>query len=169
MTLLPFAGIAFLWFMGVVRAHLGKLEDQFFSSVLFGSGLLFLAMMFIVAATAGGIIASYAIAANQLTDSGVLVFGRAVMYTIANVYAIRMAGVFMIALGTIWIQTRVMGRAFVFFTYALALLLLVSITFSVWMIFIFPAWVFVVSVLILRESLRGKTAEAEGIVGSRDA
>jgi hypothetical protein len=169
LTLLPFAGIAFLWFMGVVRAHLGKLEDQFFSSVLFGSGLLFLAMMFIVAATAGGIIASYAIAANQLTDSGVLIFGRAVMYTIANVYAIRMAGVFMIALGTIWIQTRVMGRAFVFFTYALALLLLVSITFSVWMIFIFPAWVFVVSVLILRESLRGKTAEAEGIVSSRDA
>ena len=98
-----------------------------------------------------------------------LVFGRAVMYTIANVYAIRMAGVFMISLGTIWIQTRVMARPFVFFTYALALLLLVSITFSVWMIFIFPAWVFVVSVFILRESLRGETAEAEGIVGSRDA
>jgi hypothetical protein len=169
LTLLPFAGIAFLWFMGVVRAHLGKLEDQFFSSVLFGSGLLFLAMMFIVAAIAGGIIASYAIAAKQLTDSGVLIFGRAVMYTIANVYAIRMAGVFMILLGTIWNQTRMMARPFVFFTYALALLLLVSITFSVWLIFVFPAWVFVISVYILRESMRGETAEAEAIIGSRDA
>ena len=133
--------------MGVVRAHLGKLEDQFFSSVLFGSGLLFLAMIFAAAAIAGGIVASYAIAADQLIDSGVVIFGRAVMYTIMNVYAVRMAGVFMISLGTIWIQTRVVPRLFVFFTYALALLLLVTISFSLWMIFIFPVWVFVISVL----------------------
>lgn len=32
LTLVPFAGIAFLWFMGVVRAHLGRQEDQFFST-----------------------------------------------------------------------------------------------------------------------------------------
>ena len=80
-----------------------------------------------------------------------------------------MAGVFMISLGTIWNQTRVMAAPFVFFTYALALLLLVSITFSLWLIFVFPAWVFVISLFILRVSLRGETAEAEGIVGSRDA
>ena len=76
--------------------------------------LLFLAMMFMVAAMAGGIIASYAIAANQLIDSGVLVFGRAVMYTIGSVFAIRMAGVFMISLGTIWNQMRVMARRLCF-------------------------------------------------------
>ena len=76
--------------------------------------LLFLARMFMVAAMAGGILASYAIAANQLIDSGVLVFGRAVIYTIGNVYAIRMAGVFMISLGTIWNQTRVMARRLCF-------------------------------------------------------
>ena len=169
LTLVPFAGIAFLWFEGVVRAHLGKLEDQFFSSVLFGSGLLFLAMTFTAAAIAGGIVASYAIAANQLIDSGVVTFGRAVMYTIMNVYAIRMAGVFMISLGTIWIQTRVVPRPFVFLTYALALVLLVTISFSLWMIFIFPVWVFVISVYILRVSLRGEAAEAEGFIGSGDA
>ena len=169
LTLVPFAGIAFLWFEGVVRAHLGELEDQFFSSVLFGSGLLFLAMTFTAAAIAGGIVASYAIAANQLLDSGVVTFGRTVMYTIMNVYAIRMAGVFMISLGTIWIQTRVVPRPFVFLTYALALVLLVTISFSLWMIFIFPVWVFVISVYILRVSLRGKAAEAEGFIGSDGA
>jgi hypothetical protein len=169
LTLVPFAGIAFLWFEGVVRAHLGKLEDQFFSSVLFGSGLLFLTMTFTAAAIAGGIVASYAIAANQLLDSGVVTFGRAVMYTIMNVYAIRMAGVFMISLGTIWIQTRVVPRPFVFLTYALALVLLVTISFSLWMIFIFPVWVFVISVYILRVSLRGESAEAEGFIGSDGA
>lgn len=112
--------------MGVVRARLGALEDQFFSTVFFGAGLLFLAMIFASAAIAGGIIASYAIEPNVLLRSGVITFGRAVMYTISNVYAVRMAGVFMISLATIWTRTRVMPRLFVFLTYALALLLLVS-------------------------------------------
>ncbi len=168
LTMVPFAGIAFLWFMGVVRAHLGKLEDQFFSSVMFGSGLLFLAMIFAAAAIAGGIIVSYGVAADKLIENGVVTFGRAIMYTITNVYAIRMAGVFMISLGTIWFQSRAVPRPFVFVTYALALLLLVTINFSLWVIMIFPAWVFVISVYILRETWRGEEAEAEGFVGSGD-
>ncbi len=169
LTLVPFAGIAFLWFIGVVRDRLGTLEDQFFSTVFFGSGLLFLAMMFASAAIAGGIIASYAIAADTLTKSGVIVFGRAVMYTITKVYAIRMAGVFMFSLGTLWIRTRVMPRLFVFLTYALALLLLVSSDFTSWLILVFPAWVFVISIFILVVSLRGGQAEAEGVVGSTES
>jgi hypothetical protein len=169
LTLVPFAGIAFLWFMGVVRDRLGTLEDQFFSTVFFGSGLLFLAMMFASAAIAGGILASYAIAADTLTKSGVIIFGRAIMYTITNVYAVRMAAVFMISLGTIWIRTRLMPRVFVVLTYALALLLLVSSNLTLWLILIFPAWVFVISVFILVVSLRGGQAEAEGVVGSNEA
>src|SRR5256886_16738400 len=142
LTLVPFAGIAFLWFVGVVRSRLGSMEDQFFSTVFFGSGLLFLAMMFASAAIAGGIIASYALEPDTLTKSGVIVFGRAIMYTITKVYAVRMAGVFMISLGTLWIRTRVMPRLFVFLTYAVALLLLVSSDFTSWLILVFPAWVF---------------------------
>ena len=45
--LMPFAGIAYLWFIGVVRDRLGEFEDKFFSTVFFGSSLLFLAMVFI--------------------------------------------------------------------------------------------------------------------------
>jgi len=168
LTLVPFAGIAFLWFMGVVRDRLGTLEDQFFSTVFFGSGLLFLAMMFASAAIAGGILASYAISADTLTKSGVIIVGRAIMYTITNVYAIRMAGVFMISLGTIWMRTRVMPRLFVFLTYAVALLLLVSSDFTSWLILVFPAWVFVISIFILIVSLRGEQAEAEGVIGSNE-
>ncbi len=169
LTLVPFAGIAFLWFMGVVRDRLGTLEDQFFSTVFFGSGLLFLAMIFASAAVAGGILASYAIAADTLTKSGVIIVGRAIMYTITNVYAIRMAGVFMISLGTIWIRTRVMPRLFVFLTYALALLLLVSSNLTLWLILVFPAWVFVISMFILIISLRGEQAEAKGVIGSHES
>ena len=48
-NLVPFSGIAFIWFIGVLRDRLGKLEDQFFATVFLGSGLLFLGMMFVAA------------------------------------------------------------------------------------------------------------------------
>ena len=169
LTLVPFAGIAFLWFIGVVRDRMGALEDQFFSTVFFGSGLLFLAMMFASAAIAGGILTSYSISADTLTKSGVILFGRAIMYTITKVYAIRMAGVFMISLATLWLRTRVMPRLFVFLSYALALLLLVSSDLTAWMILVFPSWVFVISVFILIESLRGDLPQAEGMIGSNES
>jgi hypothetical protein len=166
LVLVPFAGIAFLWFIGVVRDRLGDLEDRFLSTVFLGSGLLFLAMVFCSAALAGGVLASYAAGADKALGSGVLTFGRSVMYTITNVYAIRMAGVFMISLGTTWLRTRVMPRPFVFLTYILALFLLVGINLSLWLVLVFPAWVFTVSVFILVVSLRGKAAKGEAALGS---
>jgi membrane protease YdiL (CAAX protease family) len=60
LNLVPFAGIPFLWFIGVLRDRLGELEDRFFATVFLGSGLLFLAMLFASAATGGGIILAYA-------------------------------------------------------------------------------------------------------------
>ena len=59
LNLVPFAGIAFLWFIGVLRDRLGEREDRFFATVFLGSGLLFLAMLFISAAVAGGIIIAH--------------------------------------------------------------------------------------------------------------
>jgi hypothetical protein len=54
--------------------RLEHLEDQFFSTVFFSSGLLFLAMMFASAAFAGGILAAYAAEPRRLMDSGVYTF-----------------------------------------------------------------------------------------------
>ena len=54
LNLLPFAGIAFLWFIGVLRDRMGAQEDRFFATVFLGSGLLFLAMVFASSAMAGG-------------------------------------------------------------------------------------------------------------------
>jgi len=148
-SLLPFAGIAFLWFIGVIRDRIGQLEDRFFSSVFFGSGLLYLGMTFASAALAGGLLASYAIIPDQLIDSGLYTFSRAVMWRISNVYAIRMSGVFMISLGTIWLRTGLAPRWLVWITYALALILLVVVNFSLWVTLIYPAWVLVISLYIL--------------------
>jgi hypothetical protein len=56
LNLLPFAGIAFLWFIGVLRDRLGEGEDRFFATVFLGSGVLYISMVFIAAAVAGGIL-----------------------------------------------------------------------------------------------------------------
>jgi ABC-type Mn2+/Zn2+ transport system permease subunit len=60
-----------------------------------------------------------------------------------------MAGVFMISLATIWLRTNLMHRNWAFLTYALALVLLLSIDYSYWVNLILPGWVLVVSVHIL--------------------
>jgi hypothetical protein len=158
LSLLPFAGIAFLWFMGVVRDRIGYLEDQFFSTVFFGSGLLFLATTFVSAALAGGVLATYAVEPSRLIDSGVYTFVRAVTYRITSVYAVKMAGVFMISLATIWVRTRVIPRWLALLTYVLALGLLLSIGSSLWVMLIFPAWVCAVSVYILVLNLHSPSA-----------
>jgi MFS family permease len=160
LSLVPIAGIAFLWFIGVLRDRMGQLEDRFFSTVFLGSGLLFLAMTFVSAALAGGLLASYALEPDKLVTSGLYTFNRAVMWRISNVYAIRMASVFMISLGTISVRTRIMPRWLAFLTYALALFLLFSIGLSLWVTMIFPSWVLVVSVYILVVNLHTQRADA---------
>jgi hypothetical protein len=99
LNLIPYAGIAFLWFIGVIRDLLSDMEDRLFATVFLGSGLLFLALTFMGAALAGGLLSSYAIESSVLVQSGVLSYSRKVIYHIFNIYAIRMAGVFMISLG----------------------------------------------------------------------
>ena len=149
LNLIPFAGIAFLWFIGVIRDRVGGMEDRLFATVFLGSGLLFLALTFVGVAMAGGALASYAQDPNALMGSGVYSYSRAVMYTLVSIYAVRMAGVFMISLGTIWLRTGLMRRQWAFLTYALALVLLLSVSLSAWVTLIFPGWVLAVSVYFL--------------------
>jgi hypothetical protein len=110
LNLVPFAGIAFLWFVGVLRDRLGELEDRFFATVFLGSGLLFLAMLFASAAVAGGIIIAYTARPEGLLDSPTFTFARAVTYEIMNLYAVKMAGVFMISSSTLAIRTGITPR-----------------------------------------------------------
>ena len=70
LNLLPFAGIAFLWFIGVVRDRLGVNEDRFFATVFLGSGVLFLAMLFASSVVAGGILRMYGASLSMLIHAG---------------------------------------------------------------------------------------------------
>ena len=162
MGLLPFAGIAFLWFLGVLRDRLGHLEDQFFSTLFFGSGLLYLAMTFVSAAITGGLVTLYVAAPELFVNSGILIFGRAIIYKFNNTYAIRMAGMFMFVLGTIWVRTGLMPRWLAILTYLTALTLIIGVAFWPWSTLFFPIWVFVVSLYILVLNYRYKR-ENDGV------
>lgn len=74
------------------------------------------------------------------------------MTTLTKTYALRMAAVFMFSLATIWLKTSLMPRWLVFTTYGLAVALMISADISMWLALAFPAWVMVVSLLVLNRA-----------------
>lgn len=146
--LMPFAGITFLWFIGVIRDNLGALEDRFFASVFLGSGLLFLAMTFAAAAAGAGLsYARHVLGAQYSEEMGA--FGQGLVTTLGNTYALRMAAVFMVSLATIWLKTRLMPTWLTVVSYLAAVALLVACDLSLWLTVVFPLWVLVVSLVLL--------------------
>ena len=161
LNLVPFAGIAFLWFIGVLRDRLGTREDQFFATVFFGSGLLFLALLFFSAAVAGGIIIAFVADPEHVPGSATFTLARAITHEIMSIYAIRMAGVFMIATSTLALRTGLFARWIAFVGYALALVLLLSGRGVDGILLVFPLWVLLVSSYILVGNLRGTPRASE--------
>ena len=148
-VLMPFAGIMFLWFIGVVRDGLGRYEDKFFASVFLGSGLLFLAMIFASAAVGVALVVSRSAITDPAASAELRAFGTSLVTTLSNTYALRMGGVFMISLATIWLKTRLMPKWLVVTTYVLAVTLLVASDVNLWLTLVFPCWVLLVSLLAL--------------------
>lgn len=147
--LMPFAGICFLWFIGVVRANLGQFEDKFFATVTLGSGLLFLAMMFATSAVGAALAATSHDLGESISGSGFDVFGQMLLLKLSKTYALRMAAVFMISLATIWLRTGLMPRWLVVLSYVAALTLIIGGDTTMWLTLAFPVWVLIVSVLFL--------------------
>ncbi len=156
LNLVPFAGIAFMWFLGVLRDRLGAKEDRFFATVFLGSGLMFLGMLFVAAAAVGGLVLAHASTPATLIGSSAFAFARAFAYDTMHIYAFKMAAVFMATASTLLLRTRAAARWIALAGYASALALLITSGFSDLILFIFPGWVLLVSVHILLDNLRGK-------------
>lgn len=150
LNLLPFAGIAFLWFIGVVRDRIGHGEDRFFATVFLGSGLLFTAMLFVTGSVAGGLVVS----AEETPTPELWSYGRHVSYTLLIGYATRMAAVFTISTTTIVTRLGLLPRWLTFLGLAGGIVLLLSAGWVPWIEMMFPAWVFVFSFHILFSRFR---------------
>jgi len=168
LNLLPFAGIAFLWFIAVVRDRIGEFEDRFFSTVFLGSGLLYVAMMFISAAIAGAVIGLLASAPDTMATSTAYLLGRAEVYRISTVFGSKVAGVFMMSTSTIFVRTQVTPRWLAVTGYLFAAILLLSVGRFYWVAAIFPVWVLLISACILvqnRESWAVKPRARTAVQG----
>jgi len=155
LNLLPFAGISFLWFVGVLRDRIGELEDRFFATVFLGSALLFLAMIFISASVVGGILRILANGSEGLIGPGGYALARIQAFQAMHTYAIKMAGVFMISTSTISYRTGIIPRWMAILGLVLALTLLLSVGFIESILLVFPLWVLLISVHILIDNFRG--------------
>jgi hypothetical protein len=146
LNLVPFAGIAFLWFIGVLRARIGEREDRLFATVFLGSGLLFVGMLFVAAAVAG---ATIAVASSVHAGPDTLALSRNVTGSLLNVYAMRMAAVFTLTTVNIARRTAIVSRWLVLAGLACALILLVGVGISPWVELLFPAWILALSLDVL--------------------
>ncbi|HEY5501836.1 MAG TPA: hypothetical protein VIJ97_00850 [Candidatus Anoxymicrobiaceae bacterium] len=153
LNVVPFAGIAFVWFIGVIRDHLGEHEDRFFATVFLGSGLLYIAMLFASAAITLGLLSSFHTHSRVLVDPGAWAAGRGAAFALVTVFATRMAAVFTISTATVFLRTRTVPRWLAFSGYAVALVLLFGSNLSEWLSLLFPTWVLLVSLSILKASL----------------
>jgi hypothetical protein len=149
LVMVPFAGIAFLWFTGVMRDLMGDLEDKFFSTVFLGSGIILVVMMYVWAATVGTVFGTYALAAEVSVDRDVYLYGLVFMNQILGNYFLRMAAVYMVSIASLWTRTKVVPRWLTIVTYVLGLGFLLFAGSLREARFLFPAWVLLVSVYIL--------------------
>jgi hypothetical protein len=151
LNLVPFAGIAFLWFIGVLRDRIGEREDRFFATVFLGSGLLFVAMLFVAAAVGGAVIAAASL--SQL-DASTLALSRDMTESLLNVYSMRMAAVFTLTTVTIARRTQIVSRWLTVAGLTCAVVLLIGIGISPWVELIFPTWILALSLDVLVAGLR---------------
>ena len=151
--LVPFAGLAFLWLIGVVRDRVGEREDRFLATVSLGSGLLFVAMLFVATGVAAGVLATAA-TARPGAPPEVWILGRNIATVLMNTYAMRMAAMFMFSTSTIGLRTGFIPRWIAFCGYAVAIVLLVGIRITLWVQLLFPLWVLVLSLDLVIETFR---------------
>jgi hypothetical protein len=157
LSLIPLSGIAFLWLIGVVRDRLGQREDRLLATVFLGSGLLFLAMLFAAAAVASAAVIAFNVMPDQALDLRMVAFARTLVSDLMNVYATKMAGVFMFSTSTIAIYTGVAPRYTGYLGYGLAIFLVLGSHYFDWSFFVFPLWVLLLSAHILADDLRRHT------------
>jgi hypothetical protein len=158
----PFSGIAFLWFVAVIRDQIGEREDRFFATVFFGSGLLFVALLFATLAVASTpvITVRYLDLPPPKPQEAQLV--RSLAYALLFGFATRAAAVFLFSTATLGLRTRTFPTWFALTGYAAGLVLLLVVSIFDWVVLLLPAWVAIISVSILRRERAARLRSSSG-------
>ena len=156
---ISFAGIALLWFTGVIRDWLGDREDRFFATIFLSSGIIYVVMLFVFATIMGAIFSTYTMSNVLDINNDIVTFGFAITNQIIGNYALRIAGVYMLSIGSLWLRAEHAPRWLIILTFVLALCFVFFAGTFKGFRFLFPVWVFVVSVYILMLNYRAKNED----------
>ncbi len=152
-NLIPFAGVAFLWFLGVLRSQLGRREDKFFATVLLGSGLMFVATLFGAAAAFAGTMESVIAGEGGFA---IYDFGLRVSRILLNVFCMKMAAVFMFSTCSIAVRTGFLPRWLAMMGFGCGLILVLVMQSWPWIEMLFPLWILTLSVRELAMEFSGQ-------------
>ncbi|MGN6484275.1 MAG: hypothetical protein ACTHMX_07725 [Thermomicrobiales bacterium] len=149
--LLPFAGIAFLWFIVTVRMWISLRSirpiDELFSNVQLLSGVIFLALLFSSAAALSiGAVASDVAGTevDPLIAREFPLFGGSLFF----VFATRMGAMFVFTTTRICASAAIVPRWFALIGVIVGVVMLLTSSFNRGMIVVFPLWVLLLCVLI---------------------
>ena len=147
LSLIPFAGIAFLWFIGVIRNRLGDREDKFFATVFLGSGLLFVGILFTAAAVMGSVLVAYEQSPTISPDT--LRIAEVLASTLLVTFGARMAAVFTFSVTAVGLRTQLVPRWLSVIGVVCAVSLVVTPPAPKLTQLVFPLWVLILSLNIL--------------------
>lgn len=146
-SLIPFAGISFLWFVGVIRTRLGVHEDRLFATVFLGSGLLFVAMLFAAAAVLATLLSMLGSGVESSAD--LVLALQELTRQLAGTFGARMAAVFIISATSAGMRGHILPRWLVVVGYLAGVALLLTPPVPRWGQLVFPVWVMLVSLTLL--------------------
>jgi hypothetical protein len=142
------ATIAFLWFVGVVRTRLGDNEPKLFGTVFLGASLLLAGSLFVGAA----LLAAPAVVVEvggMAPDASASSLSRAVAAIILSVFAPRIATLVMLSTATLSRATGALPRWLIVLSYVVGVAEFVNVTIAEPTVYVFPAWMALVSVVLL--------------------
>ncbi|MFM7057339.1 MAG: hypothetical protein ACKO2P_10500 [Planctomycetota bacterium] len=146
LNLVPFTGIAFLWFMALIDVRLQLAQNRIAATVFLGSGLLFVAMLFSSAAGAQGLLNAFAQELLQRSENDAWKVSRGTVYALMNPFAIRMAAVFTFVTSSAGLRSGLLHRWVAMAGFPCGAVLLLIITDFAWVALLFPCWVLLVTI-----------------------
>ncbi len=164
--IVPFAGIAFLWHMTAMRNVLDTLTPAP-SAMAHGlnllGGIIFVTLLFAGTAAVGANAFGVYFGHVPVEDPSAARTFTAVGYGLVFIFAVRGAGMFAITTTTLLRNAGVLPRIPAVAAYLFAALLLLAVSSNPAAVLVFPAWVVLISIFLLRHARRGAAPEPDAI------
>jgi len=142
------ATIAFMWFIGVVRSRLGEQEPKLFGTVFFGGAILLAGLIFVgtAALAAPSVLVEVG---GKTPDPGAASVSRALAVAVLSVFAPRVATLVMFSTAALARKTHALPGWLVLLSYLVGVGEFVNFTVSRPTVYVLPAWIALVSVVLL--------------------